>query len=175
MDRISQRLQSLVKTFSEIHQYSHDVHWITCRDFKYAEYISPSFEEIWGCSPRDILEDCRAWDSHVLPIDLKNHHPFLEMIKRIKEVGPSAQYNEIYRIVRPDGCIKWILDRGHPLYDENGEYIGVTGVATDVTWLKHHDALLLHSSFEFPQDSLRLKYVKQSVRFICFAEKRANR
>ncbi len=156
MDRISQKIQGFVKTFTKCYKNSEDVHWIAYRDFKYAEYISPIFEQTWGYSRESILKNSRAWDTYVLSEDLKFYHPLLEMVKRIKEEGPLARYNETYRIIRPDGRIRWILDKGHSLYDKEGEYIGITGVAIDITAIKTCGPLIL--SGQFACDHNRQRY-----------------
>jgi PAS domain S-box-containing protein len=38
-----------------------------------------------------------------------------------------------FRIVRPDGEIRWVLDKGKPFYDYNGKLEYMTGVVVDIT------------------------------------------
>ena len=38
-----------------------------------------------------------------------------------------------YRIVRPDGGVRWVHDRGHLVHDEDGRPLRVVGIASDVT------------------------------------------
>ena len=52
---------------------------------------------------------------------------------KIATLGPKARYEENYRIVRPDGEIRWIMDKGFPIYNKEGKCSGVTGIAIDVT------------------------------------------
>jgi PAS domain S-box-containing protein len=158
MDRISLKLEPLIKHFAEIHRYSEDLYWIAYQDFKYAKYISDAFKKNWGYSYEDILKDCKAWDKHIFPADLKNHHPFVEMRKKIKDLGPNARYDEMYRIIRPDGRIRWVLDKGHPLYDEEGELLGIAGVAIDITLIKTYGQLPFTSLPIFPQHNSRQRY-----------------
>ena len=158
MDRISQKLQPLIKCYSEIHQNSQDVYWIATRDFKCSKYISPSAERNWGC-PRDkVLKDIKVWDNYIFPADLKSYHPFVELVKRIKHDGPLARFHETYRIVSPDGRIRWALDRGHPIYDSEGEYIGITGVVTDITLIKTYGQLPILASQVFPEYNPRSRF-----------------
>src|SRR5207244_9760358 len=50
-------------------------------------------------------------------------------------VAKQAQgdYDEEYRIVRPDGSIRWIRDRAFPVPDSEGRAYRIAGVAEDIT------------------------------------------
>ena len=50
-----------------------------------------------------------------------------------------------YRIVRPDGTVRWIRDRAFPVHDAAGRLIRVAGVAEDVTE-RRQLAMQLHQS-----------------------------
>ena len=56
-----------------------------------------------------------------------------DFLAKLAERGEDARYDESYRIIRPDGEIRWIVDRGFPIYGSDGICCGVTGVAIDVT------------------------------------------
>ncbi len=45
----------------------------------------------------------------------------------------SGDYDEKYRIVRPDGSIRWIRDRAFPVSDEAGSVYRIAGIAEDIT------------------------------------------
>jgi signal transduction histidine kinase/CheY-like chemotaxis protein len=48
-----------------------------------------------------------------------------------------GDYDETYRIVQPDGTIRWIRDRAFPLRDSGGAPYRVLGVAADITEQRH--------------------------------------
>jgi diguanylate cyclase (GGDEF)-like protein/PAS domain S-box-containing protein len=56
---------------------------------------------------------------------------------RVMEAGQATQvggtYDEVFRIVGPDGSIRWIRDRAFPVRARDGRVIRVAGVAEDVT------------------------------------------
>jgi GGDEF domain-containing protein len=56
----------------------------------------------------------------------------------------SSDYNEEYRIVRPDGEVRWIADRAFPVRDDTGRIYRVAGVARDITERKRLDAQISH-------------------------------
>ena len=45
----------------------------------------------------------------------------------------SGVLNEEYRIIRPDGTIRWIWDRGFPIRDASGYVYRIVGLAEDIT------------------------------------------
>ncbi len=58
--------------------------------------------------------------------------PLLEAaLTRAHDTG--AFFEPTYRIVRPDGSIRWIANRGRVITDETGEPSSIDGVAIDVT------------------------------------------
>ena len=50
-----------------------------------------------------------------------------------------------YRIIQPDGAVRWIHDRGFPVRDDQGRVILFTGVATDITERKALEEQLLQA------------------------------
>jgi PAS domain S-box-containing protein len=50
-----------------------------------------------------------------------------------RALADRGGYDEEYRIVRPDGSIRWIAGKGRAEYDEHGTPVRMTGVALDIT------------------------------------------
>ena len=92
-------------------------------------YVSPAYEEIWGKSCQSLYEDPLSWLDAVHPEDRDR------LSATLKAVG-KGDYNAEYRIVRPDGSIRWIRDRGFPVLDAQGRPYRRAGIAEDITCLK---------------------------------------
>lgn len=45
----------------------------------------------------------------------------------------TGHFNEEFRVVRPDGSVRWVLDRGFPVTREDGEIHRVVGIVEDIT------------------------------------------
>lgn len=63
-------------------------------------------------------------------------HP--DDLDRVREdtaraVRGNAKYASEYRIVRPDGEVRWVASRGAVLYDDAGNAVRSTGIVRDVT------------------------------------------
>src|SRR5208283_3467297 len=119
-----------------------EVFWITDPSKGRVIYISPAYEAIWGRPCESLLNSPRAW--------LEAVHP--EDFDRVSEAAfkqTTREYDETYRIVRPDGSIRWIHDRAFPLRNSSGEIYRIVGIAADITERKDAEAALRRSESEF--------------------------
>lgn len=60
-------------------------------------------------------------------------------------------FDHEYRIIRPDGNIRYIWDRGFPVRDEKGQISRYVGVASDITERKRAEDLLTHFNEELEE------------------------
>ncbi len=75
-------------------------------------YISPTYEIVWGRSCQSLYEDPQSWLSAIHPEDSFRAIATIETQFRTGE-----EFEEEYRIVRPDGSISWIRVRAFPIRD----------------------------------------------------------
>ena len=61
----------------------------------------------------------------------------IDDISRRSTGQPTAAEFPEYRIVRPDGSVRWILTRSFPIRDERGEIFRIAGLAEDISDRKH--------------------------------------
>jgi len=129
-------LEEVENVLAKLSEHSEGVHWLSNADLTKIQYISPAYEKIWG-RPRELLyANPELWITYLHPEEAKLRHPIREMAERVQKIGPDARFEEIYRIVRPDDEIRWILDRGFPVCNEEGDCCGVIGIALDITQQK---------------------------------------
>ncbi|HSW40552.1 MAG TPA: PAS domain S-box protein, partial [Acidobacteriota bacterium] len=103
-------------------------------------YISSAFEKIWGCSRQPVYEDRKAFRRALHPEDAER------AIKAFGEQKTGRPYEIEYRIIRPDGTVRHIWDRGFPVPNPDGQVRVYVGVAQDVTEWKEAEARLRKSS-----------------------------
>lgn len=136
----------LIKQFlTNLAEKSDCVYWLSSADLKEVVYISSAYEKIWGRDRDSLYSNPELWITYLHPDDAKKYHPIHVMAKRISELNKDARYEESYRIVRPNGEIRWIIDRGFPVIDQNGHCIGVTGIAIDISSEKISENKILQS------------------------------
>ncbi|NIQ29008.1 MAG: PAS domain-containing protein, partial [Acidobacteria bacterium] len=90
--------------------------------------VSPAFETVWGRPAEDILADYSIWGDSIHPDDREFA---FESFALIQETG-GGEARE-YRIVRPNGEVRWVSDRGFAIRDDEGRVVRIAGLAEDIT------------------------------------------
>jgi PAS domain S-box-containing protein len=96
-------------------------------------YLSPAYERIWGRSTESGVAGGLV--TVVASVHDEDRERMREVFARLAQEGG---FDEEYRIVRPDGDVRWIHDRAFPVRDAAGRLERVVGIAEDVT--AHHEA-----------------------------------
>jgi formate hydrogenlyase transcriptional activator len=131
-----------------------EVIWITALEPERVLYTSPSFERIWGLKVEELYRNPRLWTETIHPEDRDRViSTFSEWI-----AGAEINYHDVeYRIVRPDGTVRWIHERGVLTRDKNGTPVEVSGISTDVTTAKQAQHALENSFQEIQLLTARLE------------------
>lgn len=135
-------LESIGDFLAQYAERSDSVYWLSSPDFSRIVYVSPAYETIWGRSIDTLYADPKSWSDALVLEPGKSYNPIAAMAEKIAKDGANARYDENYRIWRPDGQIRWIMDHGFPVYDKQGNCCGVTGIATDITEIKEAEYAL---------------------------------
>ncbi len=134
--RAQQALRESEARFRELADNIREVFWLTDVPKGRIEYVSPAYATIWGRSCESLERSPMDWVEALHADDRE----------RIREAAATKQaagtYDEEYRIVRPDGTVRWIRDRAFPVRDADGRVIRVAGVAEDVTERRELEARL---------------------------------
>jgi PAS domain S-box-containing protein len=125
--RSEQQLRESEERFRLLTETIDEVFWITDPNLPPRHYVSPAYERIWGRSRQDLFAEPGAFLRSVHPDDRERVAAMLSSRSR------SQPYELEYRIVRPDGSERWILDRGFPTGQPSASLAGFAGVAQDVT------------------------------------------
>jgi PAS domain S-box-containing protein len=112
--------------FRQLAENINQVFWIADRDMTGTLYVSPAYEKIWGRTCASLYATPRSWLDSVHPEDLE------WVTHSLAKRGSEAHRLE-YRIVRPDGAIRWVVDRGFPVRNDAGEIYRFAGIAEDIT------------------------------------------
>src|SRR5262249_8854122 len=124
--------------FRHLAEHIRDVFWVTSGDGNRAIYISPSYEEVWGRPREELYRDFPSFTSTVHPDDVARLHTYGDEILHLPAEEQERQGREgtEFRIVRPDGTVRWIRARSFPLRDTNGTVQRFVGLSEDVTTQK---------------------------------------
>ena len=84
---------------------------------------------VWDWDRRTNVEPSyRAWAKCVHPDDLPSARAAAE-----SAITEKKEYRCEYRVILPDGTVRWVEARGEPIYDQEGECVRLVGVLVDVT------------------------------------------
>lgn len=134
-DRKKAELQESEQRFRQLAENVNQVFWIS--DVETAEiiYISSAYEKLWG-STCNLNEECKYFIDNILPEDRDRIIPLIEKQKQ----GELSEAE--YRIIRPDGSIRWISTRSFPIYNELGQIYRACGIVEDITGRKQAELTL---------------------------------
>jgi PAS domain S-box-containing protein len=126
-----------------------EVVWILDVATRKVLYVSPAYESIWGRTSESLYRSVDSFLDSVVPED---HVIARESFER-HMIEPV---DVIYRIKGRHGEIRWVRSRSRPIRDANGNTWRVTGIAEDITDLKHAEAELsrLASIVESSDDAI---------------------
>ena len=106
---------------------------------------SPSFEQMLGMHG-SMANTPEAFFAMVHPED--RNIPFRHVQDCIESQGSR---DVEYRIIRPDGRIRWIASRGQAVLGQDGRVSRVLGMAADITERKRAEEALRQSEFELAE------------------------
>jgi two-component system cell cycle sensor histidine kinase/response regulator CckA len=119
--------------FQQISQAIEEVFWMTNPDSTEMIYISPAYEKIWGRTCESLYNAPREWTEAMHPEDR-------ERAARTASEQMLAGGESEFRILRPDGELRWIKNQIFPIKDATGKIHRVAGVAADITKTKQFQA-----------------------------------
>lgn len=126
--------------FRELAENVEDVFY--SRDFASGRflYVSPAYESLWRGSRERLYAESQAYLEAIHPEDRG-----AEAATQARQASGLATDQE-YRIVRPDGAIRWIRDRSYPVMNAAGKVERIVGTARDITARKLADLTLASSN-----------------------------
>lgn len=110
--------------------------WSATGDGLRYHYISPSVEQVYGQPMSAFIDNPRLWLDSIHPADRDN------AVAAAQNIYGTGLKQVEYRIIRPDGTVRWLQDRTRLVRDQAGQPLRFDGVATDITAYKADQALL---------------------------------
>ena len=117
----------------EFHQMAdniQEIFWVIDPETRRAIYINPAYEIITGRSCQSLIEQPSSYGEAIHPDDRD------QVLAKLEQAAQSGHFEDRFRIVRPDGEIRWVWVRGFPRRDADGTITRMGGTALDITALK---------------------------------------
>jgi PAS domain S-box-containing protein len=163
--RAEMALRESEARFRQFAEHSTDVLWILDAETLQMEYVSPAFERVWS-RPVGAIQNRSQWIETIHPEDRERAFQTTESVLRGETVIRE------YRIVRPDGSMRYIHATVFPILDDNGGVQRIGGVARDIT---QHDGSMVYvvDGNEVSQRELALTLQEAGYQAKVFASARA--
>jgi PAS domain S-box-containing protein len=133
LQKATAALRASEERFRQLAENIREVFWMTNPEKTEMLYISPGYEEIWGRTCESLYAAPMNWVEAIHPEDRQ----------RVLDAALTQQlrgdYDQEYRIVRPDGSTRWIHDRAFPIRNATGEIYRLVGIAEDITKRKQSE------------------------------------
>jgi PAS domain S-box-containing protein len=112
---------------SEVVNSIHEVLWLRDLAEERIVYVSPSFVRVWGRPVESVLASPKVWTDSIHPDDRER------VLSAAVSDGRTMIDHIEYRILRPDGTVRWIYDRCYPIKNAQGRVTRLAGIVEDIT------------------------------------------
>jgi diguanylate cyclase (GGDEF)-like protein/PAS domain S-box-containing protein len=109
------------------------VFWLTSPDLSTIHYVSPSYERLFGRTCASLYADPTTFFDAVHPDDLDTVQPPVSN-------KADREHEMVFRIIRPDGSVRWLRVHSKPIFDAAGTIMHRVGITKDITEQKKHEA-----------------------------------
>ncbi len=123
----AEELRKSEELFKQVVENIDEMFWVTDPATGLILYVSPAYADLWGHSCESLYADPRSLLDSVHPEDRAR----VQAAREAKQA--SGDYDEVFRIVRPDQTVRWIHARAYPIHNEAGAIHRIVGVAEDIT------------------------------------------
>jgi diguanylate cyclase (GGDEF)-like protein/PAS domain S-box-containing protein len=130
-------------------------------------FLNPATETVYGRSVADFFANPQLWIEMVYPEDRKHVRAIAQSLLELNHKALE------YRIVRPDGEVRWISNRTHVIYDDQGNAVRIDGIATDITDQKRMEDELVHAALHDDLTSLpnRVLFLDRLAQAIAYSKR----
>ncbi len=114
--------------FRQLAENINEVFWMANPPNTEILYVSRAYERVWGRSCRSVYEQPRSFIDGIHAEDRERVR-----IEVVEKQGRGEPTDKEYRVVRPDGSVRWVRDRAFPVRDAAGQVYRMAGIAEDIT------------------------------------------
>ncbi len=139
-----EQVQAREERFRQIAENVREVFFMISAETDEILYISPAYEQVWGRTCNSLYEDPQSWLFAIHPED-----SFKALATLETQFRTGDEFQEEYRIVRPDGSIRWVSVNAFPVRDDSGKVSRFVGIAEDITQRKLAKLAMLKSEEQF--------------------------
>src|SRR6266487_2503342 len=127
----SNALRTREEEFRQMAGNIQEIFWTIDPKSKKVLYVNEAYEAITGRPCHPLMENPSSHEQVIHPQDR------VHVLAKLDEAVQSGHFDERFRIVRPEGEIRWVWVRGFPVRDAEGTITRLVGTALESTAQKH--------------------------------------
>jgi PAS domain S-box-containing protein len=113
--------------FAQFAENMQAMFWMLDTEQRKLLYVSPAFKDVWQTEPQFAYENPMILLDMVHPDDQQmTRNTFIETVI-------NGHHDIKFRIILPDGRLRWLSSRAFPIYDDQGQLYRIAGIADDIT------------------------------------------
>ena len=128
---LTEELERQQAYLAEAQKLTHTASWAWRVSDRSAVHVSGELYRIYGFDP---AEGAPTWEEYYERIHPEDRLKWTGTVERA--VVERADYDQEFRILFPNGKVKWIRTVGHPVLSDTGDLEQFVGSSTDITELK---------------------------------------
>lgn len=101
------------------------VFWVSTPELARLLYVSAAYEKVWERSRAQLYTNPWLFMETLHPEDLAS-------LMKVAQEG-FRHFDQEFRILRPNGEVRWIYGRSFPICDADGKVVRVAGISEDIT------------------------------------------
>jgi PAS domain S-box-containing protein len=113
--------------FQQMANNIREIYWMLDAETKHIIYVNPAYETITGRPLATLSDNPTSYQEAFHPEDR------VRVLTRLEEATRTGEFDEEFRIVRPDHEIRWVSVRGVSVRDSAGVTRRLVGIAQDIS------------------------------------------
>src|SRR6266478_2533843 len=126
--RVEDSLRRSESHLAEAHRLTHTASWAWRLPDRKTVHLSEEWYRIYGFDP---AEGAPTWEEYVERVHPEDRPKWEGIIERA--IVEQSDYDQEFRILLPNGKVKWIRTVGHPVLSGTGDLEQFVGSSTDIT------------------------------------------
>lgn len=138
--RAEEALRQSEARFRQLAEHIKNVFWIKDPVQPRFLYLSPAYESVMGRSPQALYDDPHSWWEVIHPEE--RDRVATEMAQQLQVLSDTGNFVLEYRILLPDGGVRWLRDQAFPIRHPDGQIYRIVGITEDLSDRKRQEEAL---------------------------------